>query len=84
MALKKKFNLGGREIMGEEVEFESEREAWNVYILQDGTKLKLKSVVASIVRLDEYKPDGEPIYLVNASNVVTADVPDSLKRPQER
>jgi hypothetical protein len=35
------------------------------------------------VRLDAYKPDGEPIYLVNASNVLAADVPEQLKRKPE-
>jgi hypothetical protein len=77
------YNLGGQEFPGEEVEFEPEHEGFNVYILQDGTKLKFKAVVGQIIRLDAYKPDGEPIYLINASNVAIATVPDSLKRPPE-
>jgi len=80
MAPKKKYNFGGREIMGQEVEFEAERESWNIYVLEDGTKLRMKTVAASIVRLDEYLPSGEPMYLVNASNVVATDVPEQLKR----
>ena len=80
MAGKKKYNLGGKEIMGQEVQFEPEKESWSVYILEDGTTLKMKSVAATIVRLDEYLPTGEPIYLVNASNIVATDVPDQLKR----
>jgi hypothetical protein len=82
MAPKRKFNFGGREIMGQEIEFETERENWNAYILEDGTKVKLKAVASSIVRLDEYLPNGEPMYIVNASNVVATDVPDNLKRQQ--
>ncbi|MGH9727833.1 MAG: hypothetical protein ACRD4V_04490 [Candidatus Acidiferrales bacterium] len=78
--MKKQFNVGGREIMGEEIEFETERESWNIYVLGDGTKLKLKCVAASIIRLDEYLPNGDPMYLVNASNVVATDVPDQLKK----
>ncbi len=66
--------------MGEEIEFETERESWNIYVLGDGTKLKLKCVAASIIRLDEYLPNGDPMYLVNASNVVATDVPDQLKK----
>ena len=81
--MRKKFNLGGQEVSGEDVEFETEREAWNIYILHDGTKLKLKAVVSQIARLDAYKADGEPIYLVNASNVVAADVPEQLKKKPE-
>jgi len=67
-------------VPGEEVEFETEREGWNTYILHDGTTIKLKAVVTSIIRLDAWKPDGEPLYLVNSSNVATADVPRQLYR----
>jgi hypothetical protein len=74
------YNLGGQQVPGEEVEFETDRESWNMYILHDGTTLKLKAVVSSIVRLEAYNPAGEPIYLVNAANVVNANVPDGLKR----
>jgi len=67
--------------MGEEVEFEPDgAEKWNVYLLTDGTKLRLKAVAASIVRLDEYLPTGEPIYIVNSTPVVAVDVPDSLRK----
>ena len=80
MGVKKRYNVAGREIMGQELEFETERENWNTYILEDGTKLRLKAVAASIVRLDEFLPSGDPMYLVNASNVVATDVPENLKR----
>ena len=82
--MKKKYNLGGQEIAGEEVEFEVEKEGWNVYILHDGTKLKLKAVVAQIVCLEAHKPDGEPIYLVNSSNVLSVDVPEQYKQKPEQ
>ena len=77
---KKTYKLGDQDIPGEEIEFETERESWNTYILHDGTKLKLKPVVANIVRLEAYKPDGEPVYLVQTSLVVNADVPENLKK----
>ncbi len=80
MSLKKKYKLGDREIMGQEIPFEAEKEAWNIYLLEDGTTLKLRAVVASVIRLDEYLTTGEPIYMVNASNIVATDVPEGLKR----
>jgi hypothetical protein len=73
------YKLGPQDVLGEEVEFEVERESFNIYILHDGTKLKLKAVVGKIIRLDSYKPDGDPLYMVEASNVMIADVPDNLK-----
>jgi hypothetical protein len=70
----------GQQVTGEEVDFEVEREGFNSYILADGTKLKLKQVVAQIIRLDAWGPDGKPMYMINGSPVVSADVPDHLKK----
>jgi hypothetical protein len=70
----------GQEVDGEDVEFEVERESFNIYILEDGTKLKVKNVVAKIVRLDAYGPDGSPLYLLQGGPIVSADVPDHLRR----
>jgi hypothetical protein len=67
-------------VEGEEVEFEVDKEGFNIYILHDGTKLKIKSVVSQIIRLDAYGPNGDPMYMVNAQQIMAADVPDSLKR----
>lgn len=67
--------------MGQEVDFEpQEPEKWNVYMLEDGTKIRLKAVASSVVRLDEYLPNGEPIYIINSTPIVAADVPDNLKK----
>jgi hypothetical protein len=78
--VKKTYKLGEREIPGEEIEFEVEREEWSTYILHDGTKLKLKPVTTKIVRLDVYNAEREPVYLINSTNVLSANVPDSLKK----
>ncbi|HUG82490.1 MAG TPA: hypothetical protein VML01_12555 [Bryobacterales bacterium] len=82
--MKKNYRLGNQEIPGEEVEFETESERWNTYILHDGSKLKLKTVVAKIIRLEAHKPDGEPVYLVQSSNIVHADVPDILMKQDDQ
>jgi hypothetical protein len=80
--MRKKFNVGGQEVSGEDVEFEVEKESFNVYILHDGTTLKLKVVVSGIVRLDSYGPDGNPLYAVQATNVLVPDVPENLRKKQ--
>jgi hypothetical protein len=79
---KRKINLGGQEFMAEEIEFESESgERWNEYILHDGTKLKVKAVLAEVLRIEgQYAPNGDPLYTVNASLVVSSNAPDTLKR----
>ena len=79
---KRKINLGGNEFMAEEIEFESpEGEKWNKYILHDGTELKVKAVVAEILRLEgHYAPNGDPMYTVNASLLVNSNSPEQLKK----
>jgi len=63
------------------VEPNQSNEHWNQYLLDDGTVLKLKTVVTSIMRLiGAYTPDGDPVYVVKSGNVVTATCPDTLKK----
>jgi hypothetical protein len=40
--------------------------------------LKRETVVGRVVRLDERKPDGEPLYPVSSNNIVTAQVEPHL------
>lgn len=79
---KKRINLGGREYTAESIEFETEREHWNTYLLHDGTELKLKAVVSEIVRIEgAFAPNGDPLYMVNSSNIVVTNVPENLRKP---
>lgn len=82
MGYKRKVKFHEKEVWGEEVEFEIEKENWNSYVLDDGTRLRTKSVVAKVFRLELFKEDGEPIYLVNSSNLISADVPEGLKKKE--
>lgn len=78
---KRKINVGGQEMMAEDVPFEAEREGWNTYILEDGTTLKLKTVLAEVLRVDGvYDPSGNPMYVVNANPVVSVNAPEALKK----
>lgn len=79
---KRKINVGGQDFMAEDVEFEPEApEKWNTYVLHDGTTLKVKAVLADVLRIEgQYAPNGDPLYTVNASLVVSTNVPENLKR----
>lgn len=81
--MKKTYSFAGQQVPGEEVEFEAEIDRFNVYLLADGTKVKVKAAVLKIVRLEAWTADGDPIYLVNTQPMVSSDVPDSLKRRQQ-
>jgi hypothetical protein len=71
----------GRQVPAQELEFETEKEPWTVYRLEDGAVLKLKQVLAKVARLTEnFKPDGEPIYVMQFGSLTVVDVPDELKK----
>jgi len=67
---------------GEEVDFENEKEEWNIYKLADGTTLKVKLVLVNVVRSrDKYDSLGNPVYGINSQNIVKVlNVPEELKR----
>lgn len=67
-------------VEGEDVDFEEVEEHWNVYKLKDGTALKVKLVLIGVKRLKKYNPDGTPIYIINAQNIVRAiNIPKELR-----
>ena len=59
-------------------------EYWNEYVLDDGTLVRLKPVVAEVLRIEgKYDPEGNPLYAVKTQNVVVIDAPEKIrKRPQ--
>lgn len=64
-----------------EVRILSAVEPWCEYVLDDGTKMKVKMVVVGFDRVEgEYDPTGNPRYAMKASLVVHAEVPEGLKR----
>jgi len=67
---------------GVDVDFETVREEWNEYKLKDGTTLKVKLILAGVMRSEkQYLPNGDPVYFVTSQNVVRAiNVPKELKR----
>jgi hypothetical protein len=67
---------------GEEVDFDAVKEDWNSYKLKDGTTLKVKLVLAGVVRLNnKYDPLGNPVYMIKSTNVVRVmDVPEAYKQ----
>ncbi|RZN34438.1 MAG: hypothetical protein EFT35_09380 [Methanophagales archaeon ANME-1-THS] len=71
----------GREIDAMDVDFETIREDWNEYKLEDGTILKFKTIVSSIIRTAEFDPmTGDPVYHVRSTNILRVKVPEELKR----
>jgi hypothetical protein len=66
---------------GTELGFRASAENWNEYLLDDGTVLRLKLIVTSVVRIDgEYDNEGNPAYLAQSTNVLAVSSPDELRR----
>ena len=59
-------------IVEEDIEFETEREVWNVYELEDGTVLSIKPYIVMVSRTKCYSERGEPIYLLNIQPIIKA------------
>lgn len=78
MSKKTSIVFKGKRVNGENLDFETVKESWNQYQAEDGTLIKFKSIISLIVRLDERKSDGEPIYVVKSTNIVESDVPEHL------
>jgi hypothetical protein len=71
----------GRQIEATVLGFRAGGEHWNEYLLDDGSIVKIKLVATDVVRLDgEYDPSGNPVYLVQSTNVMAVDAPENLRR----
>jgi hypothetical protein len=75
----------GKDYDATELTFQNVREHWNEYLLDDGTIIKLKPVATEVVRVEgAYDPQGNPVYILNSTNVLVVNAPDHLKRGGEQ
>ncbi|HEV2137302.1 MAG TPA: hypothetical protein VGR53_00500 [Nitrososphaerales archaeon] len=64
-----------------EADFSVLREDYSRYLVEDGTMLRVKIVVRKILKTPAKNPQGYPLSMgVDSVNVVSAQVPDRLKR----
>ena len=71
----------GREVEAVEMSFQAASENWNEYLLDDGSVVRMKLVATEVVRVEgEYDPQGQPVYLVQSTNLMVVSAPDNLKR----
>lgn len=83
LAKRIKVPFEGKMVDADQIEFEAEKEPWSIYRFEDGTVMRMKTVVGTVARLvDHYKPDGEPIYVFGMGGVPIMEVPPELKKAQ--
>jgi hypothetical protein len=74
-------NYGGRQVEATLIEVNQSGERWNEYFLEDGSVLKMKLVLKKVFRVDgEYDVEGNPVYVMQSTNVTTVSAPKNLKK----
>lgn len=77
MGRRTRINIGDRSIEAEDMEFRSTREDWNEYQVEDGFTVRVKLVVSSILKTGERDPQGNPVYIVQSTNIVKVLPPET-------
>lgn len=81
MAEKRMFPFQDRMVPGEPIDFQATiPEGWNNYQLDDGTTMKIKTVLLNVARLDEFDQQGNPVYTFQAQQIVAINPPERLKK----
>lgn len=75
-----KIKFEGKQEEGERVSFEPLEEPWAKYRLDDGTVVRMRLIVADVVRLHKKSPTGEPVYVVKSSNILAVEEPDTAQK----
>ena len=64
-----------------EVVVSESNERWTDVKLEDGSSLRLKSVILGVARIEgQYDPEGNPQYIIKANQVMTVSSPDHLRK----
>lgn len=81
MAEKVKINFGQEIVDATPVDINQANEYFNQYFIEDGTVLKMKLVATKVFRIDDrYDQEGNPIYFVQSTNVLSVNSPSNLKK----
>jgi hypothetical protein len=83
---KKSIRLLGFEVKVIDVPIKVAGESFAEYELEDGSKIRVKFVASSFLRVEnEFGPDGKPLYLVfSAPAVNVLSSPEALMRPTDK
>jgi len=77
----RKISWQGRTVDATEVTYQPSGEHWNEYLVDDGTVIKMKTVVTEILRVQgEHDQEGNPVYLVKSANIMAVNAPENLRR----
>ena len=79
---RRKVRIGNEDVDASEMPFQNVAEHWNEYLVNDGSVLRLKSVVTEILRIDgRFDADGNPQYLIKSAQVVSVSGSERARKP---
>lgn len=71
----------GKLVAADRLEFKAISEPWSEFECEDGTRLRVRLLVSEIFRLEDQRTqEGDPVYLVKSTNLMTVEVPESLRQ----
>lgn len=72
---------GGPAVEGEVVDIKKADEQWSTYELDDGSKIKVRMVIAEVTRLiGLYDNEGNPVYSTRGSPIQMVTAPSNLRK----
>lgn len=64
-----------------EISYRVTGEHWNEYLVDDGTVIRLKPVVTQVLRIEgEFDQNGDPLYFLQSTNIMSISAPDELRK----
>jgi hypothetical protein len=72
-----------REVEAVPVDFEAKAEPWSTISLDDGSTVKIRTVVTAVTRLEgEHDQQGNPVYVVSHNTLIrVVSAPKTLRGP---
>ncbi len=62
------------------MKFTPAAEQWNVYHLEDGTEIRVRVLLCSVVKRDgQFQENGQPVYDLGLQQIVHIEAPEHLR-----
>lgn len=69
---------------GQEVSFVEENNPWSVFILEDGTRLKVRPILIRVTTTNNKLADGQPAYNIHTQLIIDQAAPEKAVLPSKR
>jgi hypothetical protein len=71
----RKIQYLGREVVGQDIPFRIVQDGSVVLEVDDGAKIRIRTIVLSVLKTNEKGEDGERLYIVQSAQQITLDTP---------